>query len=204
MPSLSNSLSLSKINIKDNVLRGAWVVQSVERQLWLRAWSHGLWVQAPHRALHWQRCVSLSLCPSPTHALSLSLSLKNKTKNIKKKVIKLPRTLMAVIPHTFFSPSLSSVSSPTFHFYSPSCSWFCTSWSNGHLSHRCWKKEKKENNLWLDVQGEGEGILFSKDLSLKVHYHKIQICDQIPKPGIEAGAGTLWGLCKHLPLRGPG
>lgn len=66
------------------------------------------------------------------------------------------------------------------------------------------KKKKKENNLWLDVQGEGEGILCSKDLSLKVHYHKIQICDQVPKPGVEAGAGALWGLCKHLPLRGPG
>ena len=59
--------------------------------VWLRlkSWSHGLWVQAPHRALYWQfrawnllliLCLPLSLFPSPDCApcLSLSLSLKNK------------------------------------------------------------------------------------------------------------------------------
>ena len=48
-------------------------------QLWLRSWSHGVWVWAPSGALWWQLrpgvcfefCVSLSLCPSPSHALSL-------------------------------------------------------------------------------------------------------------------------------------
>ena len=41
-------------------------------------------VWAPHRALSWQLgacfrfCVSLSLCPSPAHAVALSLSQKNK------------------------------------------------------------------------------------------------------------------------------
>ena len=53
-------------------------------RLRLRSWSHGPWVQAPCQALCWQLrawsllgfCVSLSLCPSPAHSLSLSLSQK--------------------------------------------------------------------------------------------------------------------------------
>ena len=52
-------------------------------RLWLRSWSHGLWVWALHWALCWQfrawsllqiLCLPLSLCPSPTHVLSFSLS----------------------------------------------------------------------------------------------------------------------------------
>lgn len=42
--------------------------------------------------------------------------------------------------------------------------------------------EKKK--LWLEVQGEGEGVLCIMYLSVEVHYHKIKIADQIPKPGI--------------------
>ena len=58
-------------------------------RLWLRSWSHGLWVRAPHQAFCCQcgdcfgSSVSLSLCTSPTCALSLCL--KNKLKTIEKK-----------------------------------------------------------------------------------------------------------------------
>ena len=57
-------------------------------RLWLRSWSHGSRVRAPHLALCWQLrawsqlrgfYVSLSLCPYPAHTLSLSLSKINKT-----------------------------------------------------------------------------------------------------------------------------
>ena len=53
--------------------------------LQLRSWPHGLWVQAPPRALHWQcgACLGFSLCPSATHSHSLSLS-KQIDKNFKK------------------------------------------------------------------------------------------------------------------------
>ena len=51
----------------------------------LRSWSRSLWVRAPCRALCLQcrawsllEIVSLSLCPSPTHALSFCLSKINK------------------------------------------------------------------------------------------------------------------------------
>ena len=51
----------------------------------LRSWSHSLWVRAPHQALCWRLrawsllwILPLSLCPSPTHALSLSVSKINK------------------------------------------------------------------------------------------------------------------------------
>ena len=55
--------------------------------LQLRSWSHGSWARAPRWALCWQLigahfgfCVSLALCPSTTHPLSLSL----KNKRLKK------------------------------------------------------------------------------------------------------------------------
>ena len=58
----------------------------------LRSWSHGSWVQAPHRALCWQLragsllrilCLPLSL-PLPAHALFLSLKKKQTFKILKK------------------------------------------------------------------------------------------------------------------------
>lgn len=53
-------------------------------------------------------------------------------------VFRLPRTLVAVIPHTFFSwSSLFSHFSLLFLF---PCYWLWTSRSNGHRSCRCWKK----------------------------------------------------------------
>ena len=64
--------------------RGAWVAQSVERPTSARSRSRGLWVRAPRRALSsepgacFRFCVSLSLCPSPVHALSLSVPKINK------------------------------------------------------------------------------------------------------------------------------
>ena len=64
-------------------------------RLRLRSWSHCPWVRAPCRALCCGRlrawscfgfCVSLSLCPSPAHALSLCISKINKNS---KKILKL-------------------------------------------------------------------------------------------------------------------
>ena len=65
---------------------GAWVAQSVKRPTSARSRSRGPWVRAPRRALGWWLrarslfwfCVSLSLCPSPIHALSLSVPKINK------------------------------------------------------------------------------------------------------------------------------
>ena len=62
--------------------------------LQLRSWSHGLWIWAPYRALHWQCgvCLWFSLSPSPSFSvsplLSLFLSLKiiNKTKQKQKTI----------------------------------------------------------------------------------------------------------------------
>ena len=62
------------------------MAQSVECPTSAQWWSHGWWVWAPRQALRWQlrawSCfgfyVSLSLCPSPTRALSLSkINIKN-------------------------------------------------------------------------------------------------------------------------------
>ena len=64
--------------------RGAWVAQLVKHPTRLRSCSLGLWVRAPRRALGRQLAqslkpvpdsVSLSLCSSPAHTLSLSVSL---------------------------------------------------------------------------------------------------------------------------------
>ena len=74
--------------------RGAWVAQSVERPTSARSRSRGPGVRAPRQALGWwpepgacfRFCVSLSLCPSPVHALSLSVPKINKHwKKFKKK-----------------------------------------------------------------------------------------------------------------------
>ena len=56
--------------------RGTWGVQSLNIWLWLRSWSHGLWVQVPHwmslSPTSGEPC--FSLCPSWV-SLSLSSSL---------------------------------------------------------------------------------------------------------------------------------
>ena len=79
----SVSLSLSKIDIKKIFLGVPGWLSRLSGRLRLRSWSHSSWVGAPHQALCWQLgawsllwtlCLSLSLCPSPAH----SLSLKNK------------------------------------------------------------------------------------------------------------------------------
>ena len=63
-----------------------WLSQLSVR-LQLRSWSHGLWVPAPHRALHWQLrawsllwilCLPLSLPFPYSCSVSLSLSKLNK------------------------------------------------------------------------------------------------------------------------------
>ena len=74
--SLSLSLSVSKINI-----RHAWVAQSVEcptsaQVMISRSMSSSPCADSSEPGACFRFCVSLSLCPSPTHALSLSL--KNK------------------------------------------------------------------------------------------------------------------------------
>ena len=73
---------------------GAWVAQSIKRPTSARSLSCGPWVRAPRQALGWWLRawslfpirVSLSLCPSPVHALSLSVPKINK--NIEKKLKK--------------------------------------------------------------------------------------------------------------------
>ena len=69
-----------------------WLCQ-LNVRLQLRSWSYSLWVRTPCQALCWQLrawsllqilCLLLSLCPSPTCALSLSLKNKYKHKKIHK------------------------------------------------------------------------------------------------------------------------
>ena len=66
--------------------RGAWVAQSVKRptsarsDLALRGFEPrvGLWADGSEPGACFPFCVSLSLCPSPVHALSLSVPKINK------------------------------------------------------------------------------------------------------------------------------
>ena len=83
------SLSVPKINktLKKKLKkRGAWVAQSVKRRLQSghdltvrefepRVW---LWADGSEPGACFRFCVSLSLCPSPVHALSLSVPKINK------------------------------------------------------------------------------------------------------------------------------
>ena len=58
--------------------RGAWVAQSVKRptsaQVTVREFEPrvGLWADGSEPGACFRVCVSLSLCPSPVHALSVS------------------------------------------------------------------------------------------------------------------------------------
>ena len=112
LPPLSLSLFLSKINIKKMQIPGVpgWLSQ-LSVQLWLRSWSHGSWVQAPHRALCWQLrawsllrilCLSLSL-PLP-HSCSVSVLKVNKTFFKKKCVLFL--TILVISSWTFWKLSI--------------------------------------------------------------------------------------------------
>ena len=73
------------------LLRGAWVAQSVKRPTSARSRSRGrefeprvrLWADGSEPGACFRFCVSLSLCPSPVHALSLSVPKINK-KTLKK------------------------------------------------------------------------------------------------------------------------
>ena len=66
--------------------RGAWVAQSVKRPTSARSRSRGpefeprvgLWADGSEPGACFRFCVSLSLCPSPVHALSLSVPKINK------------------------------------------------------------------------------------------------------------------------------
>ena len=68
----------------------AWVAIHLSVQLWLRSWSHGLWLRAPHQVLCWQlrawrllrSCGSLSGPPLLTRCLSLSKINKYEKNNI--------------------------------------------------------------------------------------------------------------------------
>ena len=90
---------------------GAWVAQSVKRPTSARSRSRGPWVRALRQALGWWLgawslfpilSLSLSLCPSTVHALSLSVPKINKRwkKNFflnKKKYVYWPYLLWQVI-----------------------------------------------------------------------------------------------------------
>ena len=76
--------------------RGAWVAESVKR--WTLGFCSDLdlrasWVRAPRGALLWQRgaclgfSLSLSLCPSPTRAVSVSLKINECIKKETKKAM---------------------------------------------------------------------------------------------------------------------
>ena len=74
--------------------RATWLFRQLSLWLWLRAWSHDLWVQAPYCTLCWQLragacfrfwilCLPLSL--SQLHSCSLCLKSKETLKKIFKK-----------------------------------------------------------------------------------------------------------------------
>ena len=86
--------SFINLTIKSIQPRAPGWLSQLSIQIQLRSWSHSSWVQGLHRALCWQLrpwsllqilCLPLSLCPSPTHALSF---LPSKIKNIKKNFFK--------------------------------------------------------------------------------------------------------------------
>ena len=74
------------------IYRGAWVAESVKRPTSAQVTisrsvslspAVGLWADGSEPGACFQFCVSLSLCPSPVHALSLSVSKINKRKKKK-------------------------------------------------------------------------------------------------------------------------
>ena len=78
---------------KSSSFRGAWVAQSVEHPTSAQvmiSWSVGSSpasgsADSSDPGARFQFCVSLCLCPSPVHALSLSVSKINILKKLKKK-----------------------------------------------------------------------------------------------------------------------
>ena len=91
---------------------GAWVAQSVKRSTSARSRSRGrgfeprvrLWADGSEPGACFRFCVSLSLCPSPVHALSLSVPKINKRwKKIKKKFDEIHQWNHVVLRFSFYA-----------------------------------------------------------------------------------------------------
>ena len=81
---LSQQLPQRKNNIKIRAGAPGWL-SCLSVWLWLRSWSHSLWVWVPHRALSWQlrtrsllQILCLPLSAFPVHTVTLSLKNKHK------------------------------------------------------------------------------------------------------------------------------